>query len=198
MEERMNEPNAPGSPTPTAAPQSGAAASGLYYADVPNRIFAYIIDVIILAVVFIVAGLLLAAIVGPVATIDENFQPQFNFGAALVGAVVNAIISAVYFVYTWTSMRGTLGMKALGMQVGSAATGATLTMNQALVRWALLFGPGAVAQAFGFSGIGLLLNLAAFIWWIVLLVTTAQSPTKQGLHDRYAESVVVKAARAVG
>jgi uncharacterized RDD family membrane protein YckC len=39
--------------------------------------------------------------------------------------------------------------------------------------------------------------LLSLVWAIVLLITTAQSPTKQGLHDRYAKSVVVKAARAV-
>ena len=43
-----------------------------------------------------------------------------------------------------------------------------------------------------------LIGLAAFVWFIALLVTTAQSPTKQGLHDQYAGTVVVKAARAVG
>ena len=37
--------------------------------------------------------------------------------------------------------------------------------------------------------------LLSFIWFIALLVTTAQSPTKQGLHDRYAKTMVVKAVR---
>jgi uncharacterized RDD family membrane protein YckC len=36
------------------------------------------------------------------------------------------------------------------------------------------------------------------VWFIVLLVTTAQSPTKQGIHDKYARTMVVKAARSVG
>jgi hypothetical protein len=38
----------------------------------------------------------------------------------------------------------------------------------------------------GFSGTALLL------WSIVLLVTTAVSPTKQGLHDRFANSAIVQ------
>jgi N-acetyl-gamma-glutamylphosphate reductase len=46
--------------------------------------------------------------------------------------------------------------------------------------------------------VGALLLLASLIWTIALLVTTAQSPTKQGLHDQFAKTVVVKAARAVG
>jgi uncharacterized RDD family membrane protein YckC len=183
-------------PAPAASTEGPA---GYVYGDVPNRIIAYIIDVIILAIVFIIIGIILVGIVGPVMVSDIN-DPNFgqlNFGAAIITAIVNAVISAAYFVYTWTRMRGTLGMRALSMQVGNETDGATLTVNQAITRWALLFGPGAVAQAFGFSGIGLILNLVALVWWIALLVTTAQSPTKQGLHDRYAHTVVVKATRAV-
>ena len=37
-----------------------------------------------------------------------------------------------------------------------------------------------------------LANLVDFVWVIVLLVTTVQSPTKQGLHDRFANSAVVR------
>ena len=37
-----------------------------------------------------------------------------------------------------------------------------------------------------------------FVWVIALLVTTAQSPTKQGLHDQFAGTIVVKAARSIG
>jgi uncharacterized RDD family membrane protein YckC len=185
-----------------AAPASTAGTpgpAGYVYGDVPNRIIAYIIDVVILVIVFIIVGIVLGAIVGQTMVTDPtspNFG-QVNFGAAIIFAIVNAIISGAYFVYTWTSMRGTLGMRALGMQVGNETDGATLTLNQAITRWALLFGPGAIAQAFGFSGIGLILNLVALVWWIALLVTTAQSPTKQGLHDRYAHTVVVKATRSV-
>jgi uncharacterized RDD family membrane protein YckC len=182
------------------APAAGTAGpAGYVYGDVPNRIIAYIIDVVILVIAFIIVGILLAAIVGPTIVGDPaspNFG-QLNIVAAIIFAIVNAIISGAYFVYTWTAMRGSLGMRALGMQVGNETDGATLTLNQAVIRWALLFGPGAVAQAFGFTGIGLILNLVAFVWWIALLVTTAQSPTKQGLHDRYAHTVVVKATRSV-
>jgi uncharacterized RDD family membrane protein YckC len=180
--------------------QSVSGTAGFVYGDVPNRIIAYIIDVIVLFIVFLIIGIVLVGIIGSTQNLDPN-DPNFgqlNFGAALITAAVNAAISAAYFIYTWTKMRGSLGMRALGMQVGNETDGATLTLNQAALRWALLFAPGAIAQAFGFSGLGLILNLAAFIWWIALLVTTAQSPTKQGLHDRYAHTVVVKATRSVG
>lgn len=188
-----------------AAPPAEAPAgpAGYYYADVPNRIVAYIIDAIILGVIGIIVGIVLAAITGPTTTLnpdatDFNDLATVNFGATIISAVVNMIISAAYFIYTWTSMRATPGQRILGMQVGNASDGATLTVNQATIRWALLGGPLGLASALttGLPGLGLVIGLAALVWFIALLVTTAQSPTKQGLHDRYANTVVVKAARA--
>ncbi|MEA2518238.1 MAG: hypothetical protein QOF49_318, partial [Chloroflexota bacterium] len=46
--------------------------------------------------------------------------------------------------------------------------------------------------------IGALIGLLSLVWVIALVVTTAQSPTKQGLHDQFAKSIVVKGGRAVG
>ena len=45
--------------------------------------------------------------------------------------------------------------------------------------------------------LGVIASLVSLVWFIALVVTTAQSPTKQGLHDRYAHTMVVKAARSV-
>ena len=179
------------------APVAGPA--GYYYADVPNRIIAIIVDSIILGIIGFVVGVILPPVV------RANPNPT-SFGdlvifdpvGALISAVVGLIISAAYFVGTWIYMRGTPGMKLLGMQVGDENDGRTLTPQQGAIRWALLFGPQTLAQfLIGAPTIGILLALLAFIWAIVLLVTTAQSPTKQGLHDRYAKTMVVKAARAV-
>ncbi len=39
-------------------------------------------------------------------------------------------------------------------------------------------------------------GLLFVLWNIVLLITTATSPTKQGLHDRLANSAVVRPANA--
>jgi uncharacterized RDD family membrane protein YckC len=119
---------------------------------------------------------------------------------SLVTTIVYTLIGAAYFIYQWTSSRATIGMRVLGMQIGNAGDGATITMNQAITRYLAIFGPGLIAQLLGaFVGaLGLVLSLAGLAWLIVLLVTTAQSPTKQGLHDRYANTVVVKSARSVG
>jgi uncharacterized RDD family membrane protein YckC len=185
----------------STAPVPGPA--GLYYADVPNRAIAYIIDAIILAIVNIVVGAVLSGIGLNAFTINSNPTNigdllSYNPVVGLIQAVIFAAISGVYFIYTWTTMRGSPGQRVLGMQVGNATDGQTLTMEQAIKRWIALGAPFGVAQALNpLPGLGILIGLAAFVWFIALLVTTAQSPTKQGLHDRYAGTVVVKAARAV-
>ena len=116
----------------------------------------------------------------------------------LASVVVGLAISAAYFTYTWTAMRGTIGMRALGMQIGNAGDGQTLKQDQAIRRWLILFGPQVVSQAVQISlsyTLGFVTSIAVLAWYIFLLKTTADSPTKQGYHDVFASSQVVKAAR---
>mgnify|MGYP000067664676 CR=1 FL=1 len=95
-------------------------------------------------------------------------------------------------------MRATVGMKALGMQIGNAGDGKTLTTDQAIRRWLALSAPSILAQAFQpIAVIDLVLSIAAFAWVIYLVYSTAQSPTKQGWHDVFANTMVVKAAKSV-
>jgi uncharacterized RDD family membrane protein YckC len=191
----------------STAPVPGPA--GLYYADVPNRIIAQIIDAIIVFIASAIVFVVLFAIVGAPTTVttttDPNaflglrFETHTNILPTLISAIVGIAISAGYYIYTWTALRGTLGQRMLGMQVGNASDGATLTMEQAVRRWLALGGIFSLAQTLNpLPGLGILIGLVSLIWVIALLVTTAQSPTKQGLHDQFANSVVVKAARAVG
>src|SRR5829696_2688582 len=95
-------------PSPAPAPAAPAASSGEFvYADVPNRAIAYIIDSIVLVITLVVVGLVLA-VVGVVAG---------SFVGATAMLVIGLVVSAVYFIYTWTRMRATFGMQALGMQI---------------------------------------------------------------------------------
>ncbi len=167
----------------STAPVPGPA--GFVYGDVPNRMIAYIIDVIILAVINLVVSLVLFGIMG------------FSTGSALIVLVINLVISIGYWVWCWSTRRMTVGMQLLGLQIGSETDGSTITTNQALVRWAFLGLPGLLASVSSYwsDGLGMLLSLVGFIWIIALLVSIAQSPTKQGYHDRYAHTIMVKAAR---
>ena len=171
-------------PPPPTAPVAGAP--GFVYADVPNRVIALIIDSIIVGLINFVIFIVINGILG------------LGIISFLASLVVGLAISAAYFTYTWTAMRGTIGMRALGMQIGNAGDGATLKQDQAVRRWLILFGPQVVAQALQYSlnwTLGLVVSIAVLAWYIFLLKTTADSPTKQGYHDVFASSQVVKAAR---
>lgn len=182
-----------------AEPAPGTA--GFVYADVPNRIFALIIDVIVLAIIGVVVGAVLGAIVGPVYKVDLDFQNgnvgvETNYIALIVNLAATMAVSAVYWIYCWTKLRGSLGQKVLGMQVGNFPDGKTLTQDQAIRRWIALGGVFPIAQVLsGLPALGMLISLAILAYTIYLLYSTAKSPTKQGFHDKFANSVVVKAAR---
>lgn len=205
------------SPPPTEAPlpgsggweggpaastgQTGGGTSGLVYADVPNRAIAYIIDAIILFVINIVVGIIIGIFL-PSATINPNAQNPFaavevNYVAVLITTIIGLAINAVYFVYTWTRNGGSPGQRMLGMKV-SNTEGASLTQDQAIRRWIFLGAPFGLASALSpIPSLGLLISLAGLAYFIYLLVSTAQSPTKQGFHDKQVNSIVVKSARSV-
>jgi len=155
---------------------------------VPNRIIAYIIDVILLGIINLIVLALVVAIMGA------------SDAASIVITVIGLVISIGYWVWSWSSRRMTVGMQLLGLQIGSEADGSTITQGQALVRWAIIGVPGLLASATSYfsSGLGVLLSLVGAIWLIALLVSIAQSATKQGYHDRYAKTIMVKAARRAG
>lgn len=199
----------PGTPSPAPTPPSqGWAAppppvqtgpAGFVYADVPNRAIAYIIDAILVGIIAGIIGAVLGGVGLSAVNVTDTLDIEINYVGLIVSAIVGAAISAAYFIYTWTSMRGTLGMKALGMQIGNAGDGKTLTTDQATRRWLVIAAPGIIAQVFFvLPALGSLIGLLAFGWFLYLLWTTYSSPTKQGFHDKFANTMVVKAARTAG
>lgn len=185
---------APPPPTPQPqfqqAPVAAGPAPGIAYADTVTRVIAYIIDLIIFWVVglFIVGLIVLSIFTG-------------GGAAALIGTTLLAVLglvgSAIYFIYCWTRLRASLGQKALGLETVNAADGATLSQEQAIRRWAYLFGPTALGAALGYAPgplaiLGPLIGLLAFFYQLYLLYTVTQNPKRQGFHDVQAGTVVVK------
>ena len=171
-----------------AQPKVQPGPAGLVYADLPNRVIAYIIDAIILGIVNIIVFAILSGIGLSIVTINVT-GVSTNYFASLIYAVIGLAISGGYFWYTWTKMRATIGMKVLGMQIGDAGDGKTLTNDQAIRRWIAL-SSFSIAQALNpIGGIGTIIGLIAFIYVLYLIYTTYKSPTKQGfrrhlrLHD---------------
>ncbi len=176
-------------PAPPAAPPTyaweapppppavgGPGVAGLEFAGVGSRLVAWFID-----------GFLIGLITTPILILLRG-----DTGVALY-SVVFVAIDAAYHVLLWTSgWRATLGQRLLKLQVGEAATGRTLTTTEATRRWIALGSP-----LFLLGAIPSLSSVGSAIWLVlavVLLISTGSSPTRQGIHDRFAGSAVVKPA----
>jgi len=172
---------------PAAVIPAGPGVAGLVYAGTLARAVAYIIDSILLGIVTTIAT-------APFAVSMANaFDPRRggNLAVSPIALIITVGASALYCIGFWSSgWRGTPAMKLLRLQVGDAATGRTLTPEQSIRRWLAL---GTIVQLLGFvPALGVVANSGLLLWTIVLLVTTAMSPTKQGLHDKFASTAVVQ------
>jgi uncharacterized RDD family membrane protein YckC len=169
-------------------------APGRYFAATVTRVAALLIDSIIIGIVAAFVGGIVGGAVG--AGSPDSFIPDFEGTTSAAASAVTvaaglgaALVSYLYFVLLWRSGgKATVGQRVFKMQVGNAFDGATLTWQQASIRWLALYALTILSAIPVLAALG---GLAAFIWAIVLLVSTASSGTKQGIHDRWANSAVV-------
>jgi uncharacterized RDD family membrane protein YckC len=185
----------PSAPSPggwTSQPTSGQreVAPGLVFSSTVSRLAAYIVD-----------GVLLAIVAGIVASPFGSTTPftstgQFNVQTSSpIAVLIGVVLNAVYFIAFWSGgRRATLGQMLFKIQVGNAFDGRPLTLEQAAKRW---IGLGQFLNLFAFSaGMVAVAGGLSAIWSLVLLISTATSPTKQGLHDRFANSALVRPSTA--
>jgi uncharacterized RDD family membrane protein YckC len=174
----------PGAPlvswaAPTGPVAAVPVAEGLVIAGTFTRLVAYAADLLFLGAISVaVDGALGLYDIGR----DENV-------ALIVGGILVGV-DFLYFVGLWTSgLHATLGMRMLRLRILDATTATTLSPNDAVLRWLAL--SGAVAILTLVPGLSGYIGLVSLIWLVVLLATTAMHPLHQGLHDRWARSVVV-------
>jgi uncharacterized RDD family membrane protein YckC len=180
---------------------AGPAGSSLEYAGALPRFVAWFIDGLILGIIgFILLGGAFVLFAGSI-NWSELARPGFSrvgftdagpiFLGILVATLLGALIQLGYFVFFWTGgAKATLGMRLLRLQVANAVDGATLTLSQAVRRW---IGLGQWLSLLSYVPIlGALSGLLQLVWYLVLLFTTVSSPSKQGVHDRFAGSVIVQ------
>ena len=77
---------------------------------------------------------------------------------------------------------------------GASPTATKLDPAQAAKRW-LAYGSFLGIAAFA-AALAPLVGIVQLVWTLALLATTVTSPTKQGLHDRFAGSAIVRPASA--
>ena len=155
-----------------------ATTSALAPATIGARVVALVLDAIFLGICRLVVGSVLS---------------DASIGAGIARAVIFAAIGFAYFGYTWTAWRASPGQRVLGLMTVNAADGATLTWNQATMRWAYLFGPTVLNSLFGnqiSGGLDALVSLVILGYYIYLLYTAATDPKRQGFHDRQTGTLV--------
>lgn len=181
-------------------------APGLVYASAGRRLGAWLIDGFIVGIVASLLSLLwwLPILSDPSWPYRAAYDPEqvyalYQSPVWVLVAVASLLFSGLYFVLGWRLWRGSPGQRALGVYVGNAADGGRLSWGRAVVRWlAITLAPVTVIVSLipwpgGFIG-SALVAVVVSIWQIVLLVTVATNPKRQGLHDRWADSLVVRRA----
>ncbi len=208
------EPAAPGVP-PVVPPSGGwemptAAAAlpqqqGYVIAGVGARVVAWLIDVTLAG---IIPGILAFAVVDWTGIMREAIeQARLSPSGQITGGMTATTIPVtldyvlatliglgvqfLYFVGFWTSRwQATPGMIGLKMRVVDANTGSTLSVVQATKRWIALGWPlvllGLVPALQAVQGL-LQLGLTVFLFF-----TTVTNDRKQGLHDKFANSLVIR------
>jgi uncharacterized RDD family membrane protein YckC len=207
------EPAAPGVP-PVVPPGGGwemptAVAAlpqqqGYVIAGVGARIIAWLIDVTLAG---IVPGILAFAVVDWTGIMREAIeQARLSPSGQITGMTATTIpvtldyilatliglgVQFLYFVGFWTSRwQATPGMIGLKMRVVDANTGSTLSVLQATKRWIALGWPLALlALVPALQAVQGLLQLGLTV---VLFFTTVTNDRKQGLHDKFANSLVTR------
>ena len=163
------------STAPWDAPQEPAGpAPGVAFAPHGERLIAYILDTIIVAVFAIVAIVIAAIIFGSgVSGTSENptISPAAAGGFSLVLLLI-VVVATGYFPWFWSRGGATPGMKRFGLRVVDDRTGGPIGGGKALLRLVGMW-VSSVVFYLGFA-------------WILI------DSRRRGWHDLIAGTVVVK------
>jgi hypothetical protein len=169
---------------------SGLLPASLVFADTPSRIVAYLLDGLLIgaanAVPFTALGLF-----------SFRYDAFPDRTAFALGSIIGYAIQLVYLAWFWSGgRRATPGQRVLSIQVANAFDGRPLTPAQTVKR-VIGFGTWiGLPVLLPYRGLAVVAGVVSVIWAIVLFVSVVTSPTRQGLHDRWAGSALVRPAEA--
>ncbi len=210
--ETPGQPAAPGGP-PTPPPGSGwdvpttapalPQQEGYVIAGVGARVVAWLIDVTISGIAPAVLAFLVVDWSGIIRQALEQAQldPTGRVSAQaytipvtldyILVTLIGIAVQFLYFVGFWTSRwRATPGMIGLKMRVVDERTGGTLSVTQATKRWIALGWPlGILVLVPALQSIQGLLQFGLTVF---LFFTTVTNDRRQGLHDKWANSLVIR------
>jgi uncharacterized RDD family membrane protein YckC len=182
----------------TTTGMAAGVPAGFACADAPNRLIAYLLDAIVVSGAAFLAAAAVSALAGPAVRFAATGEVRVNGAVLALDALVATAVNAGYFIASWTTLAGSPAQRLLRLTVVGVDDGRPLTVSRAATRWLGLGAPFVVATALGLAVPPLagVLLLAALAWYAVLLAGVTGDPPKQGLHDRLAGTVVLKATPA--
>ena len=197
--------DAPAAPLVAWAPPVAADAApgreGYVIAGMGARLVAYFIDGLVVAIIPTILTLLVVDYTDMIRqTIDASrtgataAQTSITFAVTpqlILVTLISLALQYLYFIGFWTSGgRATPGMRGLRMQVVDAAMGGTLSLGAATKRFiamgyplGLLILVPALQSAAG---------VAQFALSLFLFFTAITNDRRQGLHDKWANSLVIR------
>jgi uncharacterized RDD family membrane protein YckC len=201
------EPSAWPAPAPAApvvaweTPGAVAAAGqeGYVIAGMGARLVAFLLDNVIVGVIPAILSLLVidwAGLFDQLAAASATPTTTTAFTMAITPqlilvTLIQLAIQFIYFVGFWTSGgHATLGMRGLKMQAVDAATGATLSLTAATKRFVALGYPLALLSLV--PGLQSIAGILPFALLLFLFFTAVTNERRQGLHDKWANSLVIR------
>ena len=176
---------------------------GFVIAGMGARVVAYLLDSLIVSIVPIMLSLFVVdwaelfrqaadAANAPGPTTSASFTMAVTPQLVLV-TLIGLAIEYIYFVGFWTSGgRATPGMRGLKMQVVDAASGETMSLTAATKRFIALGAPLTLLTLVpALQSVG---GVAEFALMLFLFFTAITNPLRQGLHDKWANSLVIRHA----
>lgn len=186
----------------TPAPAGAAPGrEGYVIAGMGARLVAYFIDSLIVSIIPTILTFLV---------VDYSGLIQQSIDAAREGAtagqttftitvtpelilvtLISLALQYLYFVGFWTSGgRATPGMRGLKMQAVDAATGGSLSIGAATKRFVALGSP--LALLILVPALQSAAGVAQFALSLFLFFTAITNDRRQGLHDKWANSLVIR------
>jgi uncharacterized RDD family membrane protein YckC len=156
---------------------------GIHVATVNRRLAAYGFDCVFVYLIYLMTASSVAATLLPptTGTLDDR--------TFILLGLVGGLEQMAYFVAGWRLRSGTVGQRFFKLKVADVTTGKALGWMDALVRWAVVQGPFALATIVP-AGARELVILLAGGWILYLFYTTIVDPDQRGLHDRFLSSRV--------
>jgi uncharacterized RDD family membrane protein YckC len=170
--------------TPGAAATGNAEiGQGLVLAGVGSRIAAFLVDFFVLGCVALTISL------GATTLMTDQST------ARLVAVLISAALAVSYFAVSWIGpWAATPGQRLAAMRVVDSVTLLPIDATRAFGRSLAL---GSAFDLLSFAApIGRFVDALAILWLFVLLASVMFNDRRQGIHDRWTRTLVVRPAGA--